>query len=421
MRKALLLLAVIALCHAGGASPKVDLPELGFVFVGAAVLLSTAFIAIAYMVSSAFQNPQAIAWSKNQLRELIVGVFIVVLVVGAYVAANELISSMTGYPNAVELGEDNIRDILAPIEKIYKKVGEAYFTLGQYQGSSTSYVSGNLGYIYYHESKSPYYGVSPVMGSLNQQTYQLTMQILSFRFLLVLLQYIDVVVPNFLLPLGMAFRVFPFTKKIGNTLIALALGALFMLPASLLVVDEMRKAITFQHVDAAALMSFQVSSAMGEMTGSATGDALYSLLIWPYLVAKETCEIATVRTFFSLGEIVWGVIYATLAAIKCLAGYAACWVIEFNFFVFFLWPWIMFFAQNILAVLVAIAGTPSAGFIYDLLVADIVKYLFPAVSELTTFSIMSIIVIAVITFTGTRSISVALGGEYALSGLSRLI
>ena len=49
------------------------------------------------------------------------------------------------------------------------------------------------------------------------------------------------------------------------------------------------------------------------------------------------------------------------------------------------------------------------------------KVLLPAVAEATGFSIISMFIVAMITFTGIKSISAALGGEYVLYGISRFV
>jgi hypothetical protein len=51
----------------------------------------------------------------------------------------------------------------------------------------------------------------------------------------------------------------------------------------------------------------------------------------------------------------------------------------------------------------------------------IATLLLPAVTEATGFSIVSFIIIAIVTFTGTKAISSALGGEYILYGISRFM
>ena len=49
------------------------------------------------------------------------------------------------------------------------------------------------------------------------------------------------------------------------------------------------------------------------------------------------------------------------------------------------------------------------------------ELLLPAVAEATGFSIISLLIVALITFTGTKAISTALGGEYILYGVSRFV
>ncbi len=409
---------LVTLCFAS-APPKVELPKLGIAenpaFLGAIILLSVAFAVLSYTISTAIQNASAIAWSKEQLREVIVGVIIVILVYGANVTANEMIKSMTGHNNAVELGSAVLDGLIGDLEMIYGKIGEAYFSVAVQQGMSVSIVEAvppikfffMQPAIYYANDSMPYYGISPVLQMLSQASSQITIQILSFKVLKLLLLYIGGVVPGFLLPIGFAFRVFPMTKRTGDTLIALSLGALFMLPASLVVVGELKEISPLDNVRAAERETFYDN--VDPVFFSQASAALITGL----------CQNTAVKIAFGFGEFFWGTIFGLIASAPEAFTTFFFW---FDKFVSMVWPWVIYGLQTLYGLILAgIVHGMDMDSIYARTVKPIVEILMPAVSEITMFSIISIITIATITYTGTKSISTALGGEHTFYGLTRMI
>jgi len=409
---------LLSLAFAATPPPQVSLPSLDPAenpgFIGAIVLLSIGFVAIAYAVSTSIQNPSAIAWSKDMLRETIVGVIIIVIVYGAVVTANSLISGITGHDNAVELGDASLAGVLSDLKIVYGKIGEAYFSVAAQQGTSISVTFGlppmkfffMQPAIYYARDMMPYYGMMSVLQSLNQAGFQISAQILSFNMVKVFLQYIAAVVPQFLLPIGMVLRVFPFTKKAGDTVLALSLGALFMFPASLIVVNEIYLLSDMPHVQAAKSENF--ADNMDETLFGDTGD----------LLVRGVCESTAAKIIFGFGELFWGLVYAIIMLLLQNYDFFG----NFNTFVSNIWPWIIYALQTFYAaMLTGIAESMSSEQAYDKTILPIASILLPAVSEITMFSAISLVVIAMITYTGTKAISTALGGEYSFYGLSRLM
>jgi hypothetical protein len=423
------LFAFVLLGLAFAAAPEVHLPNLdpfeNPLLIGAMILLAVSFSALAYAVSTAIQNPSAIAWSKDMVRETIAGVIIVAIVYGAAVTANGMIVGMTGYGSLTEvgsgpteLGSAALDPLLGDLEMVYGKVAEAYFSVAVQQGTSMSVTFSVPPVkffflqpaIYYARDMMPYYGMAPMLQSLTQSSYQLTIQMLSLKMVKVFLVYIGAVVPGFLLPLGFVFRIFPLTKKAGDTLIALSLGGLFMLPASLIVVKEMRDLAGFGNA--------------GSAVGFVRTEKFYDN-VEPTLFSQQSaalvsglCQNTAVKVIFGFGEMFWGILYALIMLLMQNYDFFG----NFNTFVSQIWPWIIYALQMLYAtVLTAIAESADSGAMYDRTIQPIVQYLFPAVSEITAFSIISIIMIAVITYGGTRAVSTALGGEYSFAGITRMV
>ncbi|MEM4272692.1 MAG: hypothetical protein QXH30_03805, partial [Candidatus Bilamarchaeaceae archaeon] len=214
-----------------GPPPCIDLPELGLAFVFVVALLSVSIIALATMLGNSFQSPEIIAWSKTELRELIVGAILVVLIWGVVAGTDTIVSFAflsTGEKNLAELGSSSLDGLLDYLELLYGKVADAYLSVGVLQGTSYYSVLAPAWWVYFSFGTSPGYGASILLSPLSTAANNLTIQILTIKAAQQLMAYISIVVPGFLLPLSLGFRLFPFTRGLGNTLIGICLGALFI-------------------------------------------------------------------------------------------------------------------------------------------------------------------------------------------------
>ncbi len=392
-----------------------ELPDLGIEFLIIVMFISILVVAMSAMIGEALQSPSISAWSKEQLREVAAGIVLVVLIWGATAGSSTMISAMflhtgEGITDVPQLGEAALEPHIEYMETLYLKVADAYQAVGLLQGLSYFASMGGF-WIYGGQGNSPYFGATVLMGPLSAAANNLTIQILTFRLIQVFCEYISEVFPAFVLPIALAFRIFPFTRKMGNTLIAISLGAIFIFPMSLMFVNEFWHAADWTYKSDALNTNFDFDNMeldQGMM------DGLLSTI-------EFICGSVALRTFLTLGEIIWSLLFALIAAIPCLTGYAACFTFYFQFFFWELWPLLATFIQLTIGgiVLTAINGDLASGASPGL--ENIPQILLPAVMEATGFSIISLLLVAMITITGIKSISVALGGEYILYGVSRFV
>ena len=190
-----------------------------------------------------------------------------------------------------------------------------------------------------------------------------------------------------------------------------------MLPASLFVVKEMYVLAEMPNVVHAKTIAFDTKVSPWLNSGTIAG-------------VRAFCENTALRLPTELGEWFWGPVYATVMAATCTVGYYACWIAYLETFLFSIWPFLMFVIQNTVSIFVSTAaadlGDPTSSSsitstTYSASILPIVSILLPAISEINTFSLIAIIIIAMFTFSGTKAISAALGGEYMLYGISRLV
>lgn len=407
----LLLLLLSQPCFAAGPTPSgVVLPSLGLEFLGLVALLSVAVLSIAAMAGESLQSPQISAWTKEQLREVVAGTILAVLIWGSIAGSTSLISLYFGADSFSDLGNAALQDHLDYMEMLYLKLADAYQTVGLFQGFSY-FASVGIVWIYLGQGGSPYYGASVLLGPLANAANSLTLQILSFRLIKVIGYYVEGVFPDLILPGALALRIFPFTRKAGNTLIAISLGVMVIMPLSLLFVNEFWHATTWTYKEQVTDTSFQYD----KMSLGGVMDAVTSTV-------EVLCGNEFLRTIFGLGEFGLGLIFATIACIPSLPyGYFACWPAMFWEFVMVLWH---LFASLIY---LAIGGLVLTVFAFDFAaevapgLKVIPEILLPAVAEATGFSIIAMFTMIMITFSGIKAVSTALGGEYVLYGVSRFV
>jgi hypothetical protein len=419
-RRASLLLLIILMgisISYAVSPPVIELPELGIAFVLLVGLVSVGIIALLYMLGSSLEMPNLTAMAKENLKELIVGAVIVVLVWSVVIGGDTIVGAIflqDGAPdNIPELGASALQPHIDYLETLYLKTTDAYQAVAFYQ-SFSYFASLGLYYVYVGQGESPYFGAGIVLGSLSNAANTLTVQILTFRLLKVFTYYIAEIFPAFILPIALAFRLFPLTRKMGNTLIAICLGAIFVFPLSMVFVGDIwGDDLSWKYKTSVESTDFTFDK-MG--LGS---DFMNGILG----VVDFVCGNVVMRTILSLGEFFWSLVFALIFGLFGLPYlYGVYFVAGFQWFLWVLWPLLVTFSQLSIAgtILVIFAiGDNLAG--TGVAFNSIPQILLPAVAEATGVSIVSFFIIAFITFTGIKSISVALGGDYILYGVSRFV
>ncbi|MCK4319595.1 hypothetical protein KAW38_03430 [Candidatus Micrarchaeota archaeon] len=395
-------------------SITIDLPKLDNTFVMLVGMLSVLVIVMYSIVASFTQNPRYMAYFKIELQEFITSIIIVAIAMAFFTGADATVQMFSNEDNSVELAEAVTESILEDIGKVYTKIAEAYNYVGIATGFSHSYTVANAFYIYTAKTEMPFSGLSPLMGSLQSAASQLTMQYFAFYALKLVAGFISAVVPTFVLPVGFALRIFPFTRKLGSTLIAISAGALVFFPLSLVFIGEIYNQIDFSNVEEAK--AFHTEKLEIDQ---------YNFVLD---VSKAICGNVFLRTLFSIGDIAFSLITSlTICAISCIGAavlygvcFAGCFFPLFDLMLWSVWPLINFGFMSAYSAATAIFGSLD----YSAAVSQmepVIKILVPAAAELSVFTIFSMIFIGIITITGTRAVSSALGGEQILYGISKIL
>ncbi len=408
------ILFLISLSFSGGPNtPEINLPTLGIVFLAIIAFLSVGIVALAYMLGSFLQSPQVIAWAKGELQQVIASVILVVIlwsvVSGTDVMVNAIFLHDSDGGSLSELGSEALEPHIQYMETLYLKVADAYQTIGLMQGFGY-FASVGIVYAYVGQGASPYYGTSILLGPLAGASNNLTIQILTFRLIKVFTYYLEGVFPMFLFPIALAFRMFPFTRKLGNTLIAISLGVMLVLPLSMLFVSELWHATAWQYKSDVLKASFSYD----DMELGGVMDFVQSIVDF-------LCEAKSIRFLMGMGEFGVGLVYSTIVCAFAGLGFMLCFLPVFWTFITAVWP---LWATLIYLVAGALTLLPFSASFADSVAPSldvIPNLLLPAIVEATGFSIVSLFIISLITISGIKSISIALGGDYVLYGVSRFL
>lgn len=397
----LLLLLTLFLNLASAAPP--DFTGL----IPVTILIVVIFLALMNMLGTAIASPQISAWVKAEIRELIAGAILVVIIYSLFIGSKGVTAAITGTGDYLNTSIKIIDNMLANSTNGYDRAMHDIIRAGtrvRAAATYSPYISIPLWYVGLTYSTAPMSGVGILFGTLASATQGIANIVFLYEGIQLLLRFSATAVPAVLLPISLSLRIIPFTRKIGNTLIAISLAAIVLLPFSVIIVDQMNKVITYPK-------AFLTSSQLDKLDPGA----------WAMIIAEPFCELMPVRLIMSLNDVLFSVVVcAPLLLIPTVGGalYASCVPLVMNV----IYPIIMLVLQVVydLALIswIAFAGE---GIGYADEAFDVVYPFLTEVNNLVLLGYLDAIIIAVITISGAKSISVALGGEWYLGGIQRLV
>lgn len=372
------------------------------------IVIMVIMLAATYMLSQALQNSQLSAWVKTEIREMIVAAILVVIVIGIMAsnpAVNGIINTLTGTSGQdYKVQANGVLDgMIAKANSAYLDDMKAFHLIGLMSGFSTSLA---IAIIYFggYFGSSPYMGFSAFFVFLSQAASGLSGMIFLYTALKVLMDFF-LKTSGSLVYIAFAFRFIPFTRQLGNTLIGFFVGVYVILPLSILLVGGMHSALgsgmPSPHITKWNDMEIDIPYGASFICSKDAGTAIRFIL-----------------GFF--GEI-------GFALPPCIA-------VAILSFGYGFWPcmWLMTSIVYPLVVLgVTIAwDTIMAAYSWhsDQALIDNATAIFhvlqpymQAVNNLVVLSYVDAIVIMAITYIGAKAISTALGGEYLVPGVQRLV
>lgn len=367
----------------------------------AIIVIVIMVLAIMWMIAEPLNLPQLKAWVKLEIRELIIAAILIGIIYSAFFAERTITKVLTGVDGYVGVARGTLNNLLQKHENVFKDIIILSSKMTSLSGYSFNYGVPIGIWASFSFPKPTLTGASAILGPITFAAQAEANAILLYKAMVVFLDFFESTILSVILPLGFVLRVIPFSRQLGNTLIALSLGAIVLYPFSLILISKAHELPGFS-LPAADLSDNDVESL--EVTIPAP--------------LKQMCEASFARYFIGLNEIGWGL----LIAIPVCAGpqFAACFPPLFSAIANFWYPWIVNFGlqitmSNVLLITQAITEI-SANTIFT-----ITNDFLMDVTNLIVISIIDVLVIAIITIIGTKSISAALGGEAYLIGIQRLV
>jgi len=402
MQRAKLIILLLLMLTGMSCAASVDFTYV----IPVTVVLVAIFLASMKMLASAISSTAMEAWVKAELRELIAGVILVAIIYAFFITSRSATSAITGSGDYITTSVKIMNDLLTNSTTGYDRAMEDIIRAGTRIRAAASYapymsIPVYIGGITY--STSPLAGVGILFSSLSSATQGLANIIFLYEGIMLLLRFSYTAVPAVLLPVSLSLRLVPFTRKTGNTLIAACLGIMVLLPFSVIFVDQMNKLITYPQ----AYLSTRSLEFLDPEADAMT-------------VLEPLCESMVIRTMLSLNDQLFSMIVCLPFGgipIVGAAMYASCQ----SLVQYVVYPIIMIGTQvvydaTLLSWTIGGEGASYAGFAFSVLYRFLAE-----VNNLVLLGYIDSLAIAIITISGTRSISVALGGEWYLGGIQRLI
>ncbi|MFH1393444.1 MAG: hypothetical protein ABII71_02525 [Candidatus Micrarchaeota archaeon] len=408
MLRGKLLIILLLICNAAFAQYIDFMPVVPAVAIIVGILLGAV-----QMAATSLSNPRLMAWFKTELRELIGGIFLIAIIMGVFITSNTVSIALTGESDymgvAINTIENTLTDGSIGVDRAYKDVIRAA-TKVKAGASYMPTLSIPLWVVTLAYTTSPYAGITPIISSLGMAAHALTNVIFIYEGLLLVLKFLAVVSPSILLPFSFCMRLIPFTRKIGNTLIAISIAAMVLLPFSIIMMGEINESV----------IDYPEASIGGRDMDNLDAKP------WAMFIAEPFCGSETMKTIFGLTDL-------GFAAVICLpilltgvgaAAYPACLtLVQYT-----IYPLISNIFYIVHAVILAIwliwaeTGLDNGmGGDWAETVFNTVYPFLTQVNNLVLLLYIEFVLVSILTYTGAKSISTALGGEWYMAGIQRLV
>jgi len=370
------------------------------------VIIMVIVLVAAYMMSQALQNAQLNAWVKTEIREMIVAAILVAIVLAIFTTGtppNPLISTLTGTSNYQNQAINVLDGMIGRANTAFLDDMKAFHLIGLMSGFSTS-IAVPVIYFGGYFGSSPYMGFSAFFVFLSQAASGLSGVIFLYTALKVLMNFFQAISWQ-LIWIAFAFRFIPFTRQLGNTLIGFFVGVFLILPLSILLVGDMHSALgagmPSPHITKWSDMEINIPPAASFICDKYAGTAIRFIL-----------------GFF--GEIGFALpICIPVAIVTFGAGWEPCMYLMTSI----IYPILVIVVSVVWGGIMAAYSfhSNSALIANATAIFNVLQPYMQAVNNLVVLSYVDAIVIMAITYIGAKAISTALGGEYLIPGVQRLV
>ncbi len=365
------------------------------------IILVTIFIAAMSMLATAIADPRLEAWAKTELRELFAGVILIALVTAFFLSSSGISVALTGETDYIQVAKDTMDNWISEYDHAFITIMRAAAKI-RIAATYSPYMNIPLWYVSISYSTNPLGGVGILLGTLNVASSALTNAMFIAEGMRMMIVFMQVAAPTVLLPLSFILRLIPFSRRIGNTMIAVTLAGMIFFPFGVILADNLNGSIDMPNP------TINLNSL----------DANPGVMI----AFEPLCESEAIRVLLSLTDVVFALLVCLpLLFTPWTAGfYPACYNIVKEI-VYPLINVIFQLAGTALMLAWDIAYSAGLGRDYAVGAFQALETFLTAVNNLVLIGYIDFILIAIITIAGARSLSTALGGEWYMAGVQRLI
>ncbi|VVB99914.1 Uncharacterised protein [uncultured archaeon] len=393
-----------------------------YLWSGLAVVISAAFLGLAYMAARLFELQMLDAWVKVELSELVTSLLIAVFCVSMIAIVNNASQFLTGDTGATDItavAQGFLRNgVYADGQALYMKLAEAYFHVSRV--ASFAYTAGaSIAVASISYSSAPGSGISPLLSELGQG-----MDTVSNFMLLAASQsaFLDFFrnAAVVMLPVGIFLRCFSLTRKVGGVVLAAVIAAAVIYPASFMLSREIYAYYRTGGVVPPAAP--KATSLVGQTSlinvAASSNPPAANLICSPYMQRFVQSPLP-----FLGGEMGWWIVICVPICLLTIGGFGACmgtcgkviftmfYIIKSSFPIIIYLSVLMPFANQIGSTSALIAGY------YE----PLASHALPAVAQYTVLSLVVFFIPLIIAMSTLRNFAIMFGGEPQLYGLSKLV
>lgn len=355
-------------------------------------MIMVVILAMLYMASQMFSLPGLNAWVKTEIKEFIVGAIMVAIVLGVFFSTTGLVSVLTGKDNPETAAQDAFKPVTNSLNEAYRDIIRASQEMTLLAGYSYNFPAVPLFYFTYTDLSAPYSGAGQILSALSQSASAVSNSLMVYLSLSVLMQFFSFA-SLIILPFALSLRIIPFTRQLGSTLIALAIGGYIIFPSAIILTGELHKLIEIPKPN---LSDSQLENMHMDIPAG----------------FGAFCE-SDMKWFAATGELGWGF------AICIPCSFFGCFPVCFPLVTEVIYPAVMEAFQ-----LVYGWSFYAAAKSMDYGIGEVYDTLAPFLQEtgnLIVISYVDAILVSLITIITVKGVSTALGGEYFMAGIQRLV
>jgi len=379
----------------------VDAIDLTFAVPVVAIMVAI-FIGVANMLSATIGNPQLEAWAKTELREFVAALILIVIIIGAFIGSSGISVALSGKTDYIGASKGIIDGWIGKYDNSYHQIIVASAKL-RIAATFAPYVNMAIWYVSINYATNPLAGIAAFFTPLTVATQGLSNAIFLAEGVRLLISFCGVVVPKVLLPLSFCLRLVPFTRKLGNTMIAVSMAGGVFLPFSVIVTDSLNKNIHEPDPQVKNMAALDADP-------------------WIMTMAGPLCESKVIRTMLGLTDPVFALVVCAPLLLIPIVG-AAFFAVCYPIVQYVVYPLVSTVFQWVMAIMLIIWEAKNGVGDYSY-ATDVFNQLYPFLRDLNNLVVLTyidFIVIGLLTVTAARSLSAALGGELYMAGIQRLI